>query len=308
MAGLCIDFGGTAIKIGVLDGGTVLASEEFPVRGSRDDLAAVEAAVAAMAPQGLTSTAIAVPGVVDRERGSLVAAHDKYDYAIGMDLRAWGRDAFGLPCAIENDARAALLGETTFGCAPGERNAVIIILGTGIGTAAMIDGQLLRGVHDNAGILGGHVTVDLEGGVCNCGNIGCAEALASSWALPGIIEAHPGFADSEPWRERLRSGPVGFKELFEAQDPLAAEVRERVLRAWGAATVSLCHAYDPEVVIFAGGVMRAADRIVPSLSEYVSRHLWSFFPRPRFATSPAPHLSVLLGLSVLATAQRKDER
>jgi glucokinase len=303
MPGLCVDFGGTVIKVGVLDGPVVLASEQFPVTGTDADLTEVESAVRRLvAVDELVGVGIAVPGVVDRERGTLLAAHEKYDYGIGFDYRGWAQSAFGLPGAVENDARAALLGETTFGCAAGEQDAVILIFGTGIGTAAMIDGTILRGVHDTAGILGGHVTIDIGAALCNCGNVGCAEALGSTWALSHLIESDPLFATSQAWQSRLANGPIGFKELLDVDDELSASLMGRVLEVWGAATVSMCHAFDPEVVILAGGVMHSSDRIAPPIMDFVSRHLWSFAPRPRFAVSTEPQLSVLLGLSVLATA------
>lgn len=306
MTVLCVDLGGSSAKLGLLDRGRVIAVAKHVVSGSSGDLEFIrdqaDALRAGHSDAGpVSAVALAVPGTIDPLRGTLVKAHDKYSYAIGMDLRRWATEAFGLPAVIENDARAALLGETTFGVAKRATNAVLVTLGTGIGTAAMIDGRLLHGVHDHAGILGGHFTVDLDGPVCSCGNVGCAEALASTWALPRAIRAHPLFAHSDVWRERLDSSAIGIKELVEnASDPLARDVLARLLRVWGAATVSLCHAYDPSVVVLTGGALRAGELVLGPISEYVNSHLWSSFPRPRILCSHHPEQSVLLGLDALA--------
>ncbi|MFF1876363.1 ROK family protein [Leifsonia sp. NPDC058230] len=309
MTALCIDFGGTEIKLGVLDGGEILAASALPNTGRESDLEAVRVAAQELADRaavGFHGVGIALPGVVDRTRGALVAAHDKYDWATGRDLLAWATEAFGVPALVENDARAALLGETTYGCASGATDAVLVTLGTGIGTAAMIDGVLLRGARDHAGILGGHITVDLDGPACNCGNVGCAEAVASTWALQRDIAANPDLAAAladDGIAERA-SRP-GLKELFEhADDPRVAPVVDRYLRAWAAAIVGLCHAYDPSVVIVSGGVMRSAGLVLPRLTQLVHEHLWSSSYRPPLVTPAAPEHSVLLGLS--AAVSRKD--
>jgi glucokinase len=278
---LCIDFGGTAVKIGVLSGGSPLATVQIPV----DDRDPLE-------PAGITArqllsgaspdaVGVALPGVVDRRAGTLVRAHDKYTSLAGVDVRAWAEKSFGAPAAIENDARAALIGETVHGTAAGARDAVLMTIGTGVGTAAMMDGVVLRGATDHAGILGGHVTVDVHAGLCNCGNIGCAESLASTWAL----RTHP-----------------DLRALVEAaaHDPAARDVLDGFVRVWGAALVNLCHAYDPAVAIVSGGVLAARDAIVPGLTAHLERHLWSSAHRPPVVVPDRPDLSVLRGLAVIA--------
>lgn len=306
---LAVDFGGTAIKVGVLDAsGRVLARSEFMITGGPADLdhaATVARELITETGRSVEAAGVALPGVVDRTAGTLVRAHDKYTYLGESDLRAWGAGALGVPTVIENDARAALLGEVTYGCARDVRDAVIITLGTGIGTAALIDGQLFRGRHDHGGILGGHVTVDVHGGPCNCGNIGCAEAQASTWSLGRDLDRHADRA-----RSALASIPrPGLGDLFSASadDPVADDLRTRYLNVWGAAVVTLCHAYDPDVVIVSGGVLRARDRVLPALSDYVHRHLWSSAHRPELITPDHPEDSVLRGLAALAASRRCED-
>ncbi len=304
MPTLCIDFGGTEIKLGILDGPRILATAARSNSGTDADLREVREALDELRRSAgrsdLTAAGIALPGVVDRAGGSLVASHDKYDYAHGRDLRQWAAESFGVPAVVENDARAALVGESTYGVAAGARDAVLVTLGTGIGTAALIDGHLLRGAHDHAGILGGHVTVDLDGPLCNCGNVGCAEAVASTWALQRDVASDPALAAS-PLGERASRGRIGLRDLVETRDaPAPGALFDRYLRAWGATIVTLCHAYDPDIVIVSGGVMRSADAILPPLADYVDAHLWSSSHRPVLVTPATPEYSVLLGLSALA--------
>lgn len=309
---VAIDFGGTNIKVGLLDGPRILVTRAFATVGSALDLENVGTAVDEMlrelnaSPEGdlsiITGVGIAMPGIVNQREGALIAAHDKYRYAVGMDIGAWAEGRFGVPAVIENDARAALAGEARYGCAVGERNVVLIILGTGIGTAALINGELFRGAHDHGGILGGHITVDLDGPMCNCGNVGCAEAIASAWALERILRQHPQLAESS-WPPRLLGGgSAELKDLVASRDdPVSHEILSRFIRAWGAAAIGLCHAYDPDVVIVSGGVMRSASVILPPLTTYIHDHLWSSSYRPRVITPNAPEHSVLLGLSAMCS-------
>ncbi|MCC2028567.1 ROK family protein [Microbacterium sp. YMB-B2] len=282
---LCIDFGGTEIKLAVIEGADILASDRIAVTGTAADLdAAVTTSRALTERTGApTTVGIAVPGVVDPATGRMLHANDKYEFLNGFDLRAWSDENFGLPAVVENDARAALIGETSTGSASGERDAVLVTLGTGIGTAAMIDGAALRGVTGHAGILGGHVTTDIHGPVCPCGNVGCGEALASSWALEQAT----------------------VKDLFETDDHAA--IRDEFLRVWGATVVTLCHLYDPGVVILSGGILRAGDAVRTPIETYVREHLWPSMTAPRFVVPPEPEYSVARGLSSLARNQNQEK-
>lgn len=316
---LCIDFGGTDVKIGIVDGEGRMETGRIPVPASQGRLPDVEAAVARIRTAAgydgpFQGVGMALPGVVDRGKGALTSAHGKYSWALGMDLRSWAEQTFGAPAVVENDARAALLGETNCGVARGSRDVVMMTLGTGIGTAAMMGGALIRGRHDHAGVLGGHFTLELAGQTCNCGNIGCAETLASAWALGELLRRHPMIGSSEAWQRRLSNGPVGVHDVFSCvgnspQDDIAEDVAAGMIRAWGATAVNLTHAYDPDILVVSGGVMGSAGVILPRLRAYVDAHLWPSQPRPQILTPTGPEHSVLRGLAVLAgSAQRKDSQ
>lgn len=311
MTVLCVDFGGSVIKVGVAEAACLGAHGAHPVTGSRADLELVERTARELGADDVRRVAIAVPGLVDPHGPRMVAAHGKYAWMLGADLGAWARDAFGADVVVENDARAALIGETSAGAAAGERDAVILVLGTGIGTAAMTDGQPSRGPDGSAGILGGHLTIDRGGPACNCGNLGCAEVYGSTWALPDRIrerfgESGRAGATDEFWHERLDDGRlVGFADLFARTDDdgLARAVLDDAIDAWGVTAVSMCHAYDPRTVIIAGGVARAADRILPAIERMIDERIWGTLPRPRVVASAEPELSVLRGLAVIGNEE-----
>jgi glucokinase len=299
---LGLDFGGSTVKIAWLRDGVVLAADVVPNQGDPADLDRVARCAAELRPATPTEggsdpirVGIAVPGVVDAGRTRLVSAHGKYDYLLGVDLSAWSAERLGAAAVVENDARVALLGEVAGGSATGCTEAVLLVAGTGIGTAAIMNGRLVRGHSGHAGILGGHLAIDRGGIVCNCGNLGCAEVFGGSWSLPAGVTMTDVFARSEAAESSARL-PLGERE----------ELADRVLQAWSMTAVNLVHAYDPEVVILSGGAVELAGRRVQEVADYVDQHLWSSVPRPRVVMAEQPSLSVVRGLGALAAPPTPD--
>ncbi len=283
MKALAIDLGGMHATCALVDNRTIIARESLVtdrtlgLAGLLPQLAEAchrilnQSNVAARECSGL---ALSFCGLVDHAKGRILSTNSKYDDGPKLDLPAWSRTSFGLPLQIENDARMALLGERFCGAAAGFDDVVMVTLGTGIGAAAMIEGRLMRGKHAQAGCLGGHLPVLFNGRTCTCGAVGCAEAEASTWPLEEICRSSPGFAASTLSREKS----IEFKEIFshaEAGDVVAVAVRDRCIEVWSTLAVALVHAYDPEVIVIGGGVMRRAAEILPPIQEYVHRHAWT---------------------------------
>lgn len=304
---ITIDFGGTNIKIGLVQEGRIIAKACIPALSSsgllgrlpdaagavRGLLAEIGADVGQCAGVGLS-----LPGIVDSGRKTLMSIHEKYTDAVGFDFAGWALKEFGLPIATENDARAALIGETAYGTARGEKDAVLMIFGTGIGTAAMIGGQVLRGRHHQAGILGGHLTSDVNGEACNCGNIGCVEAQASHWSIPLRAAKLQGFEESVLAKE---SG-WGYEEVIRASgegDVFAMSLLEDLIHHWSAGIVNLVHAYDPEVVVLSGGLMKSSELLLPRLKAEVDARSWTTWGKPLLTVADDPEISALLGMSYM---------
>jgi glucokinase len=197
---------------------------------------------------------------------------------------------------MENDANAALLGEVTSGCAAGERDAVMMILGTGIGTAAMMEGRLVRGCHFQAGILGGHFVVDLHGRPCTCGGKGCLETLTGSGVTEDLVRGMPGFLESS-LSQKEWTGMEGIIASMVRGDTFAASVFDGMMEALGAGIINLIHAYDPEVVVLSGGVMKGKALILPALERKVRESAWTPWGQVRFLVAKDPDSSVLLGMA-----------
>jgi len=117
------------------------------------------------------------------------------------------------------------------------------------------------------------MSINVDGDPCNCGFFGCLESEASTWALSSIIEKQGGMAESS----LSKIASPQYSHLFEEArkgDALAALLVERSLKAWGTAVVNLIHAYDPEMVIIGGGVMRQQRIILPYIQRMIDQYAW----------------------------------
>jgi len=280
MITLAADFGGRRIKLGVIRDGVVRAERVIAAQSDQPlvtRLAEVADELKSLcSEQGISRSdcsglAFAYPSIIDTPNARILDHFGKFGDAAAFDLRRWAQESFGLPFAIDNDARLALIGEWQYGAGRGCDNVAIVTLGTGLGTSAVIEGKILRGAHGQAGILGGHTTINCRGQTCVCGNIGCAETEASTWKLQELAASFPEFASSAVAKETLIDYAAIFR-LAAHGDPCALALREHSLKVWAVAVLNLIHCYDPEKVILAGGIMRSASVIVPAIQEWVQRH------------------------------------
>lgn len=308
MITLSLDIGGTRMKLALLEDGKILL--ERMVDAYRDDKyqknldTAEREGKAMMAELGIAridGLGIAFPGLVNPRDKVVVAANGKFVDAVGYDLKSWVARTFACPFILDNDANAALVGEVAYGCAQDTRDVVMMIFGTGVGAAAMMDGRLIRGKHFQAACIGGHMVIEAgpDATPCNCGNIGCMEANASSWALPLFARKDPLF----PQSLLSRVEPIDYKNLkacADAGDALAKKLLQRSLDCWSANLCNLIVAYDPEVIVLSGGISRMGEDLRRPLQEHIDKYAWTPWGHPQVRLAEKPEASVVLGLHKLA--------
>jgi glucokinase len=282
MKALAMDLGGRHVSCALVEDDHLLAEVSLPMK--EQPLAAVltEAGQAfrqMCVSQGVrledcAGLAFGFCGLVDSRANRVLSTNQKYDEASQFDFDGWARSTLGMRMRMENDARLALLGEWYAGAARGASEVVMMTLGTGVGGAAMMEGRLIRGKHFQAGCLGGHIPVKWDGRPCSCGGRGCVEAEASTWALPEVCRQFPGFASSQ----LARLEEIDFLHLFKLADEgdrVARGALDQCLAVWAAGLVALIHAYDPELIVVGGGVMRRAESILPALESHIHLHSWT---------------------------------
>lgn len=258
---LGIDVGGTNLRIAEIDArGRILSRHAERVTSGREALTArLAVLVAARRTPAVRAVGVGIPGRVDAAAGVVLSAG--YLDLAGLPLAAALGEAAGLPVAVENDCTMALLAECAVGAARGRRDVVMFSVGTGIGGALVQGGAPVRG-RATAGQLG-HLTVQPGGRPCNCGRRGCVETTSSGTALGELVRE----AGLPPGTD-----VGGLLAAAEAGDAAA----DAVLAAWAGpmrdAATSMAAAFDPDLVLFGGGLgqamVRALRRLPPERSWY----------------------------------------
>jgi glucokinase len=260
---LGIDLGGSSVKlVGVTPDGTLLRSwrVEFDAEVPGDFktvlLRQVAQCRAELGEPGRIG--VSAPGLAARDARSIAVMPGRLDGLEGLD---WAQFLGRTDCVpVLNDGHAALLGETWTGAARGCRDAILLTLGTGVGGAALVDGQLLRGFTGKAGHFG-HMSLNPSGApdICNA---------------PGSLEDAVG-------NHNIRKRSYGrfettwqLIEAVRAGDPFAREVWDQSILSLAAAIASLTNCLDPEVAILGGGIAEAGDLLFPPVQALLDRFEW----------------------------------
>lgn len=257
-----IDIGGTKIAgLVVDDDGAVLARGSVPAPASVGGSAMADAAaelvrdLAGRAGAVVAAVGVGAAGVIDNESGTVVAASATFADWAGFPLADELGTRLSVPVRVENDVNAFLLGEAAHAAA-GEGDVLGVMLGTGVGGAVIIDGELRHGPNGAAGEIG-H-TPGYSDLVCTCGQVGHLETLASGTSI-GLRYA-----------ERTGAAALGAREvadLARAGDADAVAVFHAAGRALALACASAATLLDLPRAIVGGGVAEAWDLLTPAIED-----------------------------------------
>jgi len=176
-----------------------------------------------------------------------------------------------IPVFIDNDNNCSAYAESRFGSAAGKNNVLVVGLGTGIGGAYILNGEVLRGAHGFAGELG-HFVVQKDGPKCACGKLGCYEALASGSALGRIAREHAQLGKarnifdmvddiSEINGTHVKLSAInGDEEALKIIDIYAKNVADGL--------VSLTNIFDPEIIVISGGLVEMGELLLEPVTKY----------------------------------------
>jgi glucokinase len=214
--------------------------------------------------QQILGIGVGTPGPLDPFDGVVLEAPNLAGW-INVPLKAELHKRTGLPVHVGNDANAAALGEWRFGSGRGTRDFVYVTISTGIGGGVITNSQLMLGYKGIAGEVG-HMTIQTDGPVCGCGNIGCWEAVASGTALAraavvALERGHPSLIN-----DIANGTPIeGWHIAAAAQqgDSLAQTLMRREAELMGIGLVNLLHMYAPERVALGGGVTKSMAQLEP---------------------------------------------
>lgn len=211
----------------------------------------------------LLGIGITAPGPLDIRKGVILSPPNFTPWA-HMHICRFFRERFDCPVIIENNAKAIALAEKQGGAGSRYQSYVEIVVDTGIGGGIVIDGQLYQG---NA-LLGsefGHVTVDIHGKQCSCGNRGCVEMYASLTSI--LAYAREKRPELGSWKEIVEGAEQG--------DPFLNHVLEREAEYLVAAMMVPVNILDPEALILAGEITAGGPGFLAMLEDLLNRSSFS---------------------------------
>jgi N-acetylglucosamine repressor len=214
---------------------------------------------------------IGIHGVVDVKNGiSLFAPGLKLR---NIPIKETLEKEFGMIVSVENDARVMALGESWLGSGNGDSNVVTVNIGRGIGAGIVINGKLFYGEHFIAGEIG-HMTIDIGGPICSCGNYGCLEAMAAGPAIAKKAVKEISIGKESILRSMVDNDldKIDGKLVYDAAvqgDPLSIDILKQTGMILGIGLTNLIHIMNPKRIILGGGVANAEQYIVDPIKETI---------------------------------------
>ncbi|QTN01009.1 ROK family protein [Sediminibacillus dalangtanensis] len=259
--------------------------------------------------QKVVGIGVAMHGVVKVEEGISEFAPnlDLHDVPIKQELEK----AFDYEVKVENDARAMALGEAWFGDSAGVKSMLALNIGSGIGAGLMIDGKLYHGEYDLAGEIG-HMTLDINGERCTCGNNGCLQTVASGPAIEkrakqllaeGKAVGLSSLAGGNP--EEV-SGELVYQAAIQG-DKDSKAILEETGTYIGIGLANLIHVINPSKIVIGGGVSNAGDMILQPIKQTIkARALTAEAKQTEVTISPLKENATVLGAVALVLTELFD--
>jgi glucokinase len=276
---IAIDLGGTKCAGAVInDEGQILESDKY-LLGSKEgdevaglilDLCLHLYKKAKNNYPDVAGIGISVPGISYRHTGKVWAPN--IPGWSDFPLKNYLEERFPVPMTVkvDNDRACCILGETWMGTARGKKDAIFLTVGTGIGAGILVDGKVLRGSDDIAGAIGWLAleTEYLDG----YRDFGCFEYHASG---DGLVREARDLLLKNPARETFLKKEnltaSGILEAYRQKDEIAKQVVQKAIRLWGKTAANLVSLFNPEMIIFGGGIFGPAHFLIDAIREEATR-------------------------------------
>lgn len=297
---IALDVGGTGMKAALVGADGALLHEARRATGrERGPDAVVESILdfaADLRAHGIqefgesaAAAGVAIPGIVDTERGTAVYAANLGWRDVPMrDLLS--RRLEGIPVALGHDVRTGGLAEGRIGAGKGADRFLFVPLGTGIAGAIGIGGGIEPGAHGSAGEIG-HIIVRPGGPLCGCGQRGCLERLASASAVSEAWAAASGDPEADA---------ADCAKAVESGDPRARQVWQNAVDALADGLITALTLLDPHTLIIGGGLAEAGETLFTPLRAAMTERIVTFQTQPLIVPAALGDTAGCLGAGLLA--------
>lgn len=281
---IALDLGGTNVNGALLEGTSIIQTKKKKTKAEEGVDAVVEQMIDVIESllekgdvsiEDIAGVAVAVPGMIDKKLGTILFTPN-----IGFNnfpLVKKLQNTFEVSILLENDVNAGTYGEFVAGAAKGADNVLGIFPGTGIGGGLIINGRLYRGSGGNAGEVG-HMIIQTDGPLCNCGQYGCLEALASRTSISKDAVALAGSGKAPVIYEEAGTDFKNYKsKVFETayleNDSKVVRVVERAAHFLGIGIANCINILNPEIVVIGGGLIeRLGAFYLKSIEQSMEEH------------------------------------
>lgn len=281
-----IDIGGTNIACGIVNENCeIIARSKVKTNAPRpyeeilaDIVRAARLACdeAGIDPGSVDSVGIGCPGTCNQQTG--VVEYSNNLGFVNVPLRTDVEKALGVKTYLGNDADAAAYGEYCAGAAKGAENAVVITLGTGVGSGIIIGGKIYSGSNFAGGEIG-HTVISVGGRACTCGRKGCFETYSSATGLVNTTREYAArYPDSLMAKLIEQDGRVSARTAYTAMkqgDEAGRLVTEEYVKYLAVGITNVINVFQPDVLCIGGGVCNEGDTLLVPLKKLVAEQVYT---------------------------------
>jgi len=300
---ICLDLGGTHVRGTWLDeqgkhGPVLVLPRKKTLEGTKEVLSELIIRLKSDCPSQVQKIGLASAGPFDRQ-GKVYLSPTNMPELSGFKVGSFIQEQFALDVILENDAQAAALGEVWQGGLKGEKHAIVLTLGTGVGSGVIFNTRIWRGAHDTGPELGHIYLGSGLGEKCGCGQVGCAETWLNKKALLDLFAKHElALNDPKEIWPYLKNGHAGsFKALREYGHRL------------GLFLTQLMIIFDIKAIGLAGGISGLSRYFLTgtwiTIKQRLQKRPW-LWPE-KIVTSPDPQMSALWGMASLMRGDYEAE-
>ena len=285
---IAVDIGGTTIKSALFIEGKFIDSYFVKTRGNTNRnliLEGVFNTIDRFFDKDVIYISISSAGNIDSENGKCVYATDNLKGWTGLEIKKIITEKYKVSTFVENDAICSLKGELANYSSLND--AVMLTLGTGVGGAAIIDNNIVHG-NKFTGMRFGHMIIESNGYVCNCGSRGCVEQYISGTAL---------VREAKKYNSNIKNGKEIF-DLYRNNDQNMKKVVDNFMYYFNVTINSINQLLDPSLIIIGGGISLARDIILEKLDKNIKNVVFAKYGDK----------SALYGAYIFATEELERKR
>lgn len=300
-----VDLGATKIAAGLVNPHNQIVKKIYARANVAEGPAMVVERIAACVEQlqanlpansQLAAIGVCCPGPLDHASGIVLDPPNMTGW-VNVPLQKMLEARLNLPAPIEHDAKAAALGEFHFGAGKDVNDMIFVVVGTGVGAAIIINGELYRGANNSAGEIG-HITVDMNGPACSCGSNGCLEVYTAG---PDLVDRYRDLIkDTDIQLSPQVDGKI-IAQLAAQGQPQAIKVFEQAGQALGIGIAAMAHMFDISTYVIGGSVAQAGNLLLePTRRAVRYRAFGSIGSRVTVIASPLGDDAAILGCAYVA--------